>query len=173
MLLPCFFHASSILLPSVSSALDLYPSPVTSTLARSNPHASYARSIAWSRAGTIASITPDGKLLEFRYLRCSPDDGSWALSEPTVSDIVSGTDDNPLVHLVWAGTSSQELAVLDAVGRISILSFNTCLNRPLQIRKPDLDPVDDLHSVVGCYWLNLMPQGRQVCSSQLNYPNSS
>jgi mediator of RNA polymerase II transcription subunit 16 len=117
--------------------------------------------IAWSRAGTIASISPDGKSVEFRFLRCHPQNGSWQLSEPTTCDIVSGSDSAPLVHLAWAPNLTPELAIIDSVGRVIFISFPFTLNRPFLSRKWEGEP-NDLHAVVGCYWLNLSPHGRQV-----------
>jgi len=35
------------------------------------------------------------------------------------------------------------------------------INRPYQVRSWDNDPVDDLHAVVGSYWLPLVPQNKQ------------
>lgn len=119
--------------------------------------------MAWSRTGSIANITPDGQNLELRFLRRSPDDGSWDLSEPTTCPFVKGLPTIPIVHLVWAGTSSPDLAVIDAVGRVSIVSFSISLNHPFPQRKWDADPTDDVHTVVGAYWLNVSPPNQQVC----------
>ncbi|KAK1776186.1 mediator complex subunit 16-domain-containing protein [Copromyces sp. CBS 386.78] len=112
------------------------------------------QAIAWSRQGTIASITKDGRSVEFRFLRCRPEDAGWELSEPYVYStavIPMHTTAGPIVHLAWSNT--HELAVVDAVGRITILNLTIMLNRPFITRKWDGDPVDDLHAVVGCYWL--------------------
>jgi mediator of RNA polymerase II transcription subunit 16, fungi type len=57
----------------------------------------------------------------------------------------------------------QELAVIDSVGRISIQNLSLALNRPFKSRAWTSDPVDDLHAVVGTYWLPLMPPNKQVC----------
>ncbi|KAK3330204.1 mediator complex subunit 16-domain-containing protein [Apodospora peruviana] len=114
--------------------------------------------IAWSRQGTIASVTKDGRAIDLRFLRSRPDNGAWELSE---SYSCSNTLSSPvgiISHLAWGATSSPELAVIDTVGRISILSFSITLNRCYAVRKWDLDPVDDLHAVVGCYWLPLALQ---------------
>lgn len=133
-----------------------------SRLPRTNPLLTRpARRIAWSKSGTIASVTEDGLFVEFRYLRCDPDDASWQLSEPTRCDLVSGSEQTPLVHLSWSATGTPELAIIDAVGRLSLLSFSIALNRPYFFRRWDADPVDDLNAVVGCYWLGLTPPGRQ------------
>jgi len=120
------------------------------------------QAIAWSRQGTIASVSKDAASIDLRFLRCHPDTGAWDLSAPTPYSTPSPVSGSvPIVHLAWAPTSSPELAVIDAVGRISILSFSITLNRPYTTRKWDADVVDDLHAVVGCYWLPLLTPGRQ------------
>lgn len=68
----------------------------------------------------------------------------------------------PITHLAWAPTATPDLAVIDSVGRVTILTFSISLNRPYLTRRWDADQVDDLHAVVGCYWLPLMPQSKQV-----------
>jgi mediator of RNA polymerase II transcription subunit 16, fungi type len=65
-----------------------------------------------------------------------------------------------MVHLAWAPTSLPELAVIDAVGRVMILNFVTNVNAPAIARRWDNDSVDDLHAVVGSYWLNTTPMVR-------------
>ncbi|KAI0196128.1 RNA polymerase II mediator complex subunit Sin4 [Xylaria flabelliformis] len=112
--------------------------------------------IAWSKGGTIASITPDGQSLELRYLRANPKDASWELSEPKVISPWPNLNGGPIVHLSW-GPASSELAVIDVVGRVLLLSFNSDLNRSVVSRRWDTDPIDDLHTIVGTYWLNQLP----------------
>ncbi|KAK4242361.1 hypothetical protein C8A03DRAFT_40329 [Achaetomium macrosporum] len=131
------------------------------------------QSIAWSRQGTIAVIAKDGMSVDFRFLRCRPEDGEWELSEPSslcpVSQSASPTAQShpseplslasagaPFVHLAWGPQAFPDLAVIDALGRITIMGFSITLNRPYPIvRRWDADVVDDLHAVVGCYWLPL------------------
>ena len=134
------------------------------------------RTIAWSKWGSIASITPEANALEFRNLRCSPENGTWALSEPTKTPPLTPTmDGGPLKHICWSPTGS-ELAVIDAAGRVTVLSIFSSLNKPTLSRHCQGDPVDDLHGVVGCYWLNLSPYpgaNRPVCVHQRSKkPNS-
>jgi mediator of RNA polymerase II transcription subunit 16 len=89
--------------------------------------------------------------LELRNLRCSSRDGSWALSEPTLTPPLShGAETNPLKHLCWGPTGS-ELAAIDTAGRVTILSLFSSLNKPTLSRHAQLDTADDLHAVVGCY----------------------
>lgn len=113
------------------------------------------RSIAWSKWGSIASISSSGTDLHLQNLRCDPADGTWSLTEPLpLPRIVE--PDVPLKHLVWNPQGS-ELAVIDSAGRITIVSLFNSLNRPTMSKNSRDDPVDDLQRVVGCYWLNLAP----------------
>ncbi|KJZ78400.1 hypothetical protein HIM_02438 [Hirsutella minnesotensis 3608] len=128
------------------------------------------QSLAWSRSGTIASLTPDGQSLQLRFLRCNPENGSWDLSEPTICELIKGSPAIPLVHLDWSATSSPELAVIDAVGRVFIASFPISLNHPFAIRKWDADNVDDGHAIVGCYWLTPAPASQQKSYSIIYGP---
>ncbi|KAI0007080.1 RNA polymerase II mediator complex subunit Sin4 [Xylariaceae sp. FL0662B] len=112
--------------------------------------------IAWSKGGTIASIAPDGHSLQLRYLRASAKDATWGLSRPNTIAPWSNLPGGPIVHLSW-GPASSELAVVDAVGRVLIFGFNANLNRPSLSRRWDSDPLDDLHAVVGTYWLQTAP----------------
>ncbi|KAI1817793.1 RNA polymerase II mediator complex subunit Sin4 [Poronia punctata] len=114
------------------------------------------RRLAWSKGGTIASITADGQSLDLRHLRADPKDATWGLSEPRLTAPWSNLNGGPIVHLSW-GPANSELAVIDAVGRVLLLMFNTDLNRPAVSRRWDNDAVDDLHSIVGTYWLNPLP----------------
>lgn len=109
--------------------------------------------MAWSKVGTIASITPDGQELELRFLRCQPSDGEWGLSEPTVCSQVRGTPEDPLVHLEWSETNNPELAVFDSAGRLTLLLFSHALNQPFVIKRWDTETIDDSQAVVGSYWL--------------------
>lgn len=113
----------------------------------------HTRTVAWSKAGTVASITPDGQELEIRFLRCQPQDGDWGLSEPEICHHVRGTLEEPLVHLEWAETNNPDLAVFDSTGRVSLLLFGAIVNHGHLVKKPDSDVIDDTHVVVGCHWL--------------------
>ncbi|KAH6719322.1 mediator of RNA polymeras-like protein II transcription subunit 16 [Leptodontidium sp. MPI-SDFR-AT-0119] len=115
------------------------------------------QSIAWSKWGSIASIASNGSALELRNLRCHPDDGMWALSEPTVTpNFSSSLDGGPLKHISWSPTGT-DLAVIDAAGRVTILSVFSSINKPSLSRPCQVDPADDLHGVVGSFWLNQAP----------------
>lgn len=115
------------------------------------------RGVAWSKWGSIASIASNGAALELRNLRCHPDNGSWSLSEATVTpNFTTALEGGPLKHLSWSPTGC-DLAVIDAAGRVTILSVFSTLNKPSLSRPCSSDPADDLHGIVGSYWLNLAP----------------
>lgn len=123
------------------------------------------RSIAYSKHGTIASISPDGTFINLQCSRTNPSDGSWELSEPMPCTIFSRPlQGGPIVHLSWAPTNNPELAVIDAFGRVCLLTFPIHLNKATySSRKWDADAQDDLQSIVGCYWLPLpMPRSLNV-----------
>ncbi|KAI1141912.1 RNA polymerase II mediator complex subunit Sin4 [Hypoxylon sp. FL0543] len=109
--------------------------------------------VAWSKTGTIASITPNGQQLQLRYIHAQNKDAVFSLSEPTPLAPWSGLPGGPIVHLSWSPANA-ELAVVDAVGRVLILNFHVNLNRPLLSRRWDSDPLDDSQSIVGTYWLH-------------------
>lgn len=117
--------------------------------------------MAWSKQGTVASISADGFSLDFRCLRVNPSDAVWDLSEPTPYEVSGLLPNGPIVHLVWSTATFPELAVIDAFGRVLILTFPMTVNRPYETRSWKNDAADDLHSVVGCYWLPMAPP-RQV-----------
>lgn len=129
------------------------------------------RSIAWSKWGSIASIAANGTRLELRNLRCHPDNGAWALNEPLLTENFSESGDGgPIKHLSWGPTGS-DLAAIDAAGRVAILSVFSSLNKVNLSRIGQMDPADDLHAVVGSYWLNLatLPPNRPVRSKTSTY----
>ncbi|CAK7224860.1 Mediator of RNA polymerase II transcription subunit 16 [Sporothrix eucalyptigena] len=109
--------------------------------------------IAWSKQGTLATIGADGQSLELRYLRTDPETAAWGLSEVTPYAQFSSMSSQstfsggPIVHLAWAAAGHPELAVIDSVGRVSILAFSSSLNKPFCLRSWESDPIDDLHAV--------------------------
>ncbi|KAF3764967.1 hypothetical protein M406DRAFT_258748 [Cryphonectria parasitica EP155] len=122
------------------------------------------RTIAYSKHGIIASISPDGTHVNLQCPHARPDDGQWELNEPIQCSILPAPlPGGPIVHLAWAPTMAPELAVIDAFGRICLLGFPVHLNKAAFSRKWDADAQDDLHSVVGCYWLPLhLPRGVNI-----------
>lgn len=113
--------------------------------------------------------------MTLQNLRCHPEDGTWALSEPSETpQLTSDLDGGFLKHLSWSPSGS-ELAVIDASGRITILGLSSTINKPTLSRNAGVDAADDLHAVVGCYWLNLLPNptSRPVCLKLVLYDGRS
>lgn len=131
------------------------------------------RRIAYSKHGGIASISPDGTYVNLQSPRVNPSSGLWELDEPMQCSLLPATvTDAPIVHLAWAPTIQPELAVIDAFGRVCLLNLPVHLNKPSFVnRKWDLDPLDDVHTVVGCYWLPLCVP-RMVCMPRHVYAAS-
>ena len=117
------------------------------------------RKVAWSRLGCVAFITGDGRGINVRSVVCGPKDGRWTLSQgyptPQVSRVHGGLQ---LCHLSW-NHSGTDLAIVDVLGRISVFTFMTALNRLGATRENISDQEDDLGAVVGLIWLN---SGRMV-----------
>lgn len=89
-----------------------------------------------------------------RHLVCNPTDGKWGLTEEySQSQIAQLHLGQQLLHLCWNETGS-DLAVLDASGRISILSIPAALNSLGVSRQTVVDPPDDGSQVVGMMWMN-------------------
>ncbi|KAI1000695.1 hypothetical protein K3495_g7503 [Podosphaera aphanis] len=112
--------------------------------------------IAWSKWGSIASVASDGYSLEIRNLRYNPSNGTWGLSEPSIPNFSSTQEGGPLRHLSWSPTGC-DLAVIDSVGRVTILTIFSSLNKLSVSRNYHLDLTDDLYTVAGSYWLPLAP----------------
>ncbi|KAG9239485.1 mediator of RNA polymeras-like protein II transcription subunit 16 [Amylocarpus encephaloides] len=113
--------------------------------------------VAWSNWGCIASIASSGAILELRNLRCHPETGEWGLSDASLTaPLTQNSDGGPLKHICWSSSGS-ELAVIDTAGRVNILSLFASLNKPTLHRHCQIDPIDELCGVVGCYWLTPAP----------------
>ncbi|KAJ4417102.1 Mediator of RNA polymerase II transcription subunit 16 [Gnomoniopsis sp. IMI 355080] len=123
------------------------------------------RTLAYSKHGIIASISPDGTQVNLQCPRTNPSNGSWELGEAIPCSIIPRPlQGNPIVHLAWAPTAQPELAVIDAFGRVCFVSSGVHANKvAFMPRKWDADAQDDLHSIVGCYWLPV-----QVGPNKLN-----
>lgn len=109
--------------------------------------------------------------MQLRFLRCNPVDGSWDLSQPTTCELIRGSQGIPLVHLEWGSANVPELAIIDAVGRVVIVSFSISLNHPFITRKYDTDSIDDANAVVGAHWLAVAPPNQQVRNLRWRYRN--
>lgn len=112
------------------------------------------RTVAWSRMGLVVAVNSSGFGLELHNIRCHPDDGSWDLSESSpIQQLNTNIEGGPFQHLSFSPTGN-ELAIIDAVGRISMVLIASAINKPHMIRPAGKDQVDHLHALAGCHWLN-------------------
>ena len=104
--------------------------------------------------GCIAYISKDGYGVCCRHLFCRPTNGQWALSDEIlingVSAVHGGTS---LLHLSW-NHAGNELAIFDALGKVSIITIAMTLNDFSVPRKCVIDVEDQLHETVGLLWLH-------------------
>ena len=97
-----------------------------------------------------------------QHFICDPHDGQWTLSKRyTIESIRSAHGESDLVHLSWSHVGN-ELAVIDAVGRVSVHQVMLAMNRLNVFRRSIQDPEDNLSSIVGLMWLHTHRPDKQV-----------
>jgi len=62
-------------------------------------------------------------------------------------------DGQPIIHLSWNVVGS-DLAIVDALGRLSIFTVYISIDRLNCVRAAVMDQDDDLSPLVGFWWLN-------------------
>ncbi|KAJ9668679.1 Mediator of RNA polymerase II transcription subunit 16 [Coniosporium apollinis] len=115
--------------------------------------------IAWSKLGCVASVTRDGREVEFRSLVRRPEDGRWELSKKQPLRLDYAHDGSYITHLSW-GLMGTDLAVVDNCGRISLFTntFTFVLGRMQAMAKNSIsEPESELSAVVGLHWLSIIP----------------
>ncbi|KAI1206459.1 RNA polymerase II mediator complex subunit Sin4 [Annulohypoxylon truncatum] len=145
-----------------AAALSLPPRPASKRLRQRLDdlrQRGCCQGISWSKSGTIASISPNGQSLQVRFIQANEKDATFALSEPTTLSPWANLPGGPVVHICW-GPVNSELAVIDAVGRVTILNFSGNLNRPTLSRRWEGDSIDDAQAIVGTYWLPNLPTAK-------------
>ena len=108
----------------------------------------------------IAHVVADGHGVALQHLVCDSHSGQWRLSKQyRVDDAAAHIQTNTeIVYLSWENSrdltvSRDNLAVIDACGRISIYGLLVVVNRLKIVRAFAVDPEDDLNSIVGMIWL--------------------
>ncbi|KAI9840522.1 MAG: mediator complex subunit [Thelocarpon superellum] len=111
--------------------------------------------VAWSKIGNIAYINRLGDGIILRNYVCHPEDGKWGLTEECpIPQLPPAPEGQSYVHLGWSHSGS-ELAVVDTMGRVAILSVAVAMNRFLLSRPGDTLQEDDLGAVAGMIWLQV------------------
>ncbi|KAF2131642.1 hypothetical protein P153DRAFT_429890 [Dothidotthia symphoricarpi CBS 119687] len=122
--------------------------------------------IAWSKNGCVAYITPDGYTVNLKVFSRDATTGKWDLGKDVHLEIPEGRDDYQFVHLYWSHLGN-DLAVMDAAGRVMIFSCAMALDRMQFIRTELAQSESEVDGVVGMHWLAILPyeQKNQVAWS--------
>lgn len=118
------------------------------------------RKLAWSRAGSVAHISPDGLKVTFRALVRDKKTGEWSLSDGGNHPIRANRDAR-YVHVEWS-VSGSEVVLVDHCGRLSIHVMAYALNRFLPNTISQGTHHDDLSAVVGLHWLSVFAGVQRV-----------
>ena len=115
------------------------------------------RKLAWSKIGSIAHITQDGKGVHLGSLLYKPAARSWtheSHEDPLLADQLSKIYKGRELATIGWSPSGLELAIVDIYGRLSIFTIFIPINRLAPMKAWTADPDDHGNSVVGMLWLN-------------------
>ncbi|KAF2833269.1 hypothetical protein CC86DRAFT_365215, partial [Ophiobolus disseminans] len=112
--------------------------------------------IAWSKNGCVACISPDGYTINLKVFARNAEVGKWDLREDVPLQVPRGRDEFPFVHLSWSHLGN-DLAVMDAAGRVMVFSCAMALDRMTFIRADLAHPEAEVDGVVGMHWLAIHP----------------
>jgi len=118
------------------------------------------RKIAWSKNGCVADISPDGHTVNLRVF-ARDEGGKWDLEKAVPLDVPRGRDEFQFVHLSWSHLGN-DLAVMDAAGRVMVFSCNMALDRMQYVRAELAHPEAEVDGVVGMHWLAIHPYEAKV-----------
>jgi hypothetical protein len=137
-------HRSSHIPCDLDSAVDAH-----------NANILLSRRIAWSRLGGVAYISSDSSEVRFRCLKFQSKVAKWDLSKDYSIVQRPATDENhAFVHLEWSQTGI-DLAVVDAVGKVSVFTpSTTAINHSTAAPIATIDHYSELDRAVGMSWLN-------------------
>jgi hypothetical protein len=119
------------------------------------------RKIAWSKNGCVAYITPDGVAVHLKVFSRDIETGKWDLGKDVPLEVPQGRDNFPFVHLSWSHLGN-DLAVMDAAGRVLIFSCAMALDRMQYIKAELAHPEAEADSVVGLHWIAIYPYEQKV-----------
>jgi mediator of RNA polymerase II transcription subunit 16 len=119
------------------------------------------RKIAWSKNGCVAYISPDGDAINLKVFSRDADTGKWDLGKDVPVELPQRPDTFPCVHLSWSHLGN-DLAVMDAAGRVMLFSMAMALDRLHFVRAELAHPEAEVDGVVGMHWLALHPYEAKV-----------
>lgn len=126
-----------------------------------------SRKIAWSKNGCVAYISPDGYTVNLKVFSRDAATGKWNLGKNVLLQVPEGYDDYHFVHLSWSHLGN-DLAVMDASGRVMFFSCAMALDRMQFIRAEPAHQESELDSVVGMHWLAILPYEQKVGEQTVN-----
>jgi mediator of RNA polymerase II transcription subunit 16 len=109
----------------------------------------------------VAYINPDGFSVNLKVFSRDADTGKWDLRKDVPLEVPQGRDEFPFVHLSWSHLGN-DLAVMDAAGRVMIFSCAMALDRMHFIRAELAHPEAEVDGVVGMHWLAIHPYEAKV-----------
>ncbi|KAF2743145.1 hypothetical protein M011DRAFT_411182 [Sporormia fimetaria CBS 119925] len=112
--------------------------------------------IAWSKSGCVAYISPDGYGVYLKVFSRNSSNSKWDLAKDTQLEIPLQHNDFPYVHLSWSHLGN-DLAVVDAAGRVLVFSCQGVMNRMALTRVNMSQTEAELDAVVGMNWLAMKP----------------
>ncbi|KAH3952700.1 mediator of RNA polymerase II transcription subunit 16 [Parastagonospora nodorum] len=112
--------------------------------------------IAWSKNGCVAYISPDGYTANLKVFSRDTETGKWDLRKDVPLDVPQGREQFPFVHLSWSHLGN-DLALMDAAGRVMVFSCAMALDRMQFIRAELAHPEAEVDGVVGMHWLAIHP----------------
>lgn len=130
------------------------------------------RKIAWSKNGCVAYISPDGYTINLKVYFRVAESGKWDLGKDIPIDVPQGRDEFPFTHLSWSHLGN-DLAVVDAAGRVMIFTCAMALDRMHFNRAELAHPEAEADGVVGMHWLAIHPYESKVRGLPLTDPSKA
>jgi mediator of RNA polymerase II transcription subunit 16 len=109
----------------------------------------------------VAYINPDGYTISLKIFSRDSETGKWDLIKNVPLEVPHGRDEFPFVHLSWSHLGN-DLAVMDAAGRVMVFSCAMALDRMQSIRAELAHPEPEVDGVVGMHWLAIHPWEAKV-----------
>jgi mediator of RNA polymerase II transcription subunit 16 len=109
----------------------------------------------------VAYINPDGYTINLKIFSRDLETGKWDLIKNVPLEVPQGRDEFPFVHLSWSHLGN-DLAVMDAAGRVMVFSCAMALDRMQSIRAELAHPEAEVDGVVGMHWLAIHPWEAKV-----------
>jgi mediator of RNA polymerase II transcription subunit 16 len=121
----------------------------------------FDRKVAWSKNGCVAYISPDGYAINLKVFARDADTSKWDLRKDVPLEVPQGCEEFPFVHLSWSHLGN-DLAVMDAAGRVMLFSCAMALDRMHFVRAELAHPEAEVDGVVGMHWLSIHPYEAKV-----------